>query len=154
MDRYRSEGALPEFALPTRVNMAIGRSFSAADYVKAQQIRTRTMETFARAFEGVDLIATPTTAITAPPIPVIDPHDGWSDIESVTEVMRYAFPANLTGHPAISVPAGYDRQGLPVGLQLIGRHWEEQVLLRAALAVEQRVERRRAALQFELLSLS
>ena len=57
--------------------------------------------------------------------------------------MRYAFPANLTGLPAISFPVGYDPAGLPIGMQAMGRHWEEATLLRIARAAEQ--ARRRAA---------
>jgi Asp-tRNA(Asn)/Glu-tRNA(Gln) amidotransferase A subunit family amidase len=57
-------------------------------------------------------------------------------------MMRFVFPSNLTGNPAISFPAGYDSRGLPVGMQAIGRHWEENLLLRVAYAAEQVVERR------------
>ena len=46
-------------------------------------------------------------------------------------------PFNLTGHPAISVPCGFSADGLPVGLMLAGRHWEDDVVLRAAYAYEQ-----------------
>jgi len=55
---------------------------------------------------------------------------------------RFVFPANLTGHPAISFPAGYDGRGLPVGMQAMGRHWEEHLLLRVAYNAEQVVKRR------------
>jgi Asp-tRNA(Asn)/Glu-tRNA(Gln) amidotransferase A subunit family amidase len=65
--------------------------------------------------------------------------------------MRFATPANLTGHPAISVPAGYDEAGLPIGIQFIGRAWQEHVLLRLAHAVEQIVERKTPQVFYKIL---
>jgi len=65
--------------------------------------------------------------------------------------MRYAFPGNLIRLPAISVPAGYDQIGLPVGMQAVGRNWEEPVLLRIACAAQQALERRRPAIFFPVL---
>ena len=56
--------------------------------------------------------------------------------------MRFALVGNLTGIPGISIPAGYDYQGLPVGLQLMAAPFDEALLLRVALAAEARVERR------------
>ncbi len=55
---------------------------------------------------------------------------GWSDFGTVTELMRFIFPPNLTGLPAISFPDGYNEIGLPIGMQAIGRPWDEHVLLR------------------------
>ena len=57
-------------------------------------------------------------------------------------IMRFALLANFTGIPAITFPVGYDRAGLPVGLQVMGRPWEEALLLRMARASEGQVERR------------
>ncbi|MCK6548501.1 amidase [Myxococcota bacterium] len=159
MDRFRddSSGATgterfsERFALPTRVNLAIGRSFTASDYVKAQQVRTRAIANVRAVFEQVDLIATPTTAITAPKIPVHGPREGWSDLVSTTEVMRFAFLGNATGIPALTVPVGADRGGLPIGLQLMARPWAEHQLFRAALTVEERVSRPRARTHYDLL---
>ena len=56
--------------------------------------------------------------------------------------MRFVRQGNLTGFPALSVPAGYDAKGLPVGVQLMGRPWEEALLLRLGRVVEASVERR------------
>jgi aspartyl-tRNA(Asn)/glutamyl-tRNA(Gln) amidotransferase subunit A len=56
-------------------------------------------------------------------------------------VMRFCQPANFTGHPAITMPAGYDSNGLPIGLQAIGRPWGERLLFRIAAMAEQIVER-------------
>jgi Asp-tRNA(Asn)/Glu-tRNA(Gln) amidotransferase A subunit family amidase len=77
--------------------------------------------------------------------------DGESDLSVLTEIMRFANPANLTGLPAITFPAGYD-QGLPVGFQVMGRPWEEHVLLRLAHAAAQVVERKAPHVHFNILS--
>jgi aspartyl-tRNA(Asn)/glutamyl-tRNA(Gln) amidotransferase subunit A len=61
--------------------------------------------------------------------------EGWSDLSTTTRLMRFAFLANLTGHPALTVPVGEDA-GLPLGLQLMGRAWDEVTLLRLGARVE------------------
>jgi len=55
--------------------------------------------------------------------------------------MRFVTPSNLTGHPAISIPIGYDPKGMPIGLQVIGRPWDESLLLGIAGILEQMSER-------------
>jgi len=94
---------------------------------------------------------TPTTALVAPPIPPDALPDGESDLSTLMEIMRFATPANLTGLPAISFPAGYDSAGLPIGLQAIGRAWHEATLLRLALAAERIVERAAPQVHYRLL---
>lgn len=136
----------------TRVNLALGRAATARDYVQAQRMRTRALGHFANIFAGVDVVVSPTTAVTAPKIPDGGLSDGWSDLSVVTEVMRYVFPANLTGHPALSVPAGVDANGLPIGLHLMGRHWEEHLLFRVGQVVEGVVERKRPLVSYEVFN--
>ena len=99
----------------------------------------------------VDAIITPATATVAPEVSLKDAAGGWSDLSSTTEVMRYAFPGNLAGLPAISFPAGYDSIGLPIGMQAMGRWWDENLLLRIAYNAEQLVERRKPAVMFQVL---
>jgi Asp-tRNA(Asn)/Glu-tRNA(Gln) amidotransferase A subunit family amidase len=133
----------------TRINLTIGRSLTAADYLQAQRIRTEAIATFRAAFEGVDLILSPATAVTAPPVL----HEaGWTDLNTVTELMRFAMPGNLTGLPAIVFPVGYDDGGLPVGMQAMSRAWDEHLLLRLAFAVEAAMIRQRPPLYFDLLA--
>jgi Asp-tRNA(Asn)/Glu-tRNA(Gln) amidotransferase A subunit family amidase len=139
-----------EYGLDVRTNLSLARSFTASDYIQAQRVRTRTTANLNRALEKVDAIVTPTTGCTAPAI-APDALGGESDLTTLMEIMRFTPIANLTGHPAISFPAGYDSDGLPVGFQAIGRPWEEHVLLRLANAAEQLVERRAPQMHFKAL---
>ncbi|MBM3128567.1 MAG: amidase [Chloroflexi bacterium] len=140
-----------DFGLDVRTNLALARSFTAPDYLQAQRVRTRALAHFGRALEQVNVILTPVAGCVAPKIPPDALPDGESDLTTLMEIMRFATPANLTGLPAISFPAGYDSAGLPVGCQAIGRPWEENILLRLARAAEQVVERRKPQAHYRLL---
>lgn len=134
-----------DFGLDTRVNLNLARSAMAAEYVNAARMRTRAIALVQHAFADVDAIITPSTAQVAPRInPAALPY-GESDLSTTTELMRFSFLANLTGHPAVSFPAGYGVDGLPVGLQAIGRPWRERMLFRIAAVAEAMVERRAPA---------
>jgi len=141
----------PDLSPSTRVNLTLGKVTTSADYLQAQRVRTRALAHFRRAFETVDVILTPATAVTAPTVPDGCEVDGWSDLSTVTELMRFAMPGNLTGLPAIAFPVGYDARGLPTGMQAMARPWEEHLLLRVAFAVEQVLVRRRAPVFYDLL---
>ncbi len=141
MRPYRSQRSKQGAAV--RLSLALGEATSAMDYIQAQRVRTRAMATFRKVFQQVDAIMTPATALAAQPIPLAGLKGGWSDLGLDTEMMRYVFPSNFTGNPAISFPAGYDGRGLPIGMQAIGRHWDEALLLRIAYTAEQSMTRRR-----------
>ena len=141
MQSYRDRRALQ--GLPVRLALVLGEVVTAGDYLQAQRARSRAMAAFREVYRQVDVIITPATAQTAPLLPIDGlAAGGWSDLGTDTELMRYAFPGNLTGLPAISFPAGYDERGLPVGMQAMGRHWEENLLLRVAYVAEQNLSRR------------
>jgi len=140
-----------EQGLDVRINLALAREFTARDYIQAQRVRTRMMANFDRVLKQVDAIITPTTGLPAPPIPQAALPDGESDLSTLTEIMRFATPANLTGLPAISFPAGYNKAGLPIGMQAMGRAWQENLLLRLALAAEQVVERQSPQIHYKIL---
>ena len=150
MERYAATHRA-DFGLDVRTNLALARAFTARDYVRAQRVRTRTIAHFERALTQVDAIITPATGITAPIIPNDALPAGESDLTTLTEIMRFVTPANFTGHPAIAFPAGYDAHGLPVGAQIIGRYWREDVLLRLARAAEQIVARRKPQTHYAVL---
>jgi Asp-tRNA(Asn)/Glu-tRNA(Gln) amidotransferase A subunit family amidase len=126
-----------------RINLVIARALTARDYIQAQRVRTRLLRHLGRAFQEVDLILTPATGITAPPILAKALKAGESDLSKLVEIMRFATPANLAGVPAISFPAGYDQGGLPIGMQAMGRPWQEKTLLRLALAAERQLTRQK-----------
>ena len=89
-----------------------------------------------QALAEVDLLVMPTTITTAPPLPA-DPDDPVAVTQAAFGPLRNTAPFNSTHHPALSIPCG-SVDGLPVGMMLVGRHWEEATLYRAAHAYEQR----------------
>jgi len=141
-----------ELAPATRINLKIGQSAAGSDYVAAQQVRARMVAALDEVLGRVDLIATPTTAIPAPLIPKAAEEGGISDLGTVTRLMRFIFLTNLTGHPSLSLPAGYTSGGLPVGLQLTGRAWGERTLVEAAGVLERSSERRQPQVFVDLLA--
>ncbi len=140
-----------EHALDVRINLALARKFSATDYVISQRVRTRIINHFNNAFKKVDVILTPTTGVSAPEIKPGALPDGESDLSTTVEIMRFVTAGNLTGLPAISFPVGYTQKNLPIGLQAIGKAWDEKTLLRMALAAEQVIERKAPQVHFKIL---
>jgi len=113
-----------------------GKAILAIDYIEAQRTRRRIDRQFSRLFEQVDCIFTPTTPITAPRI-----GQTTVEIRGVTEEVRTAATrftrvVNALGLPAISIPCGFSRSGLPIGLQIIAAARQEDLLLRVAAAME------------------
>ncbi len=103
-----------DHGLDVRLNLALGRAFGASDYLLAQRARTRVIRNFEAALSEVDMILTPTTAVASPAIKKGALPDGDSDLSVTVEIMRFATAANLTGLPAVTFPAGYTAQGLPI----------------------------------------
>jgi len=140
-----------EHGLDVRLNLALARAISSLDYLIAQRARTRIINNFNNVLEQVDVILTPTTAIAAPPIPKDGLPNGNSDLSTTIEIMRFVTAGNMTGLPAITFPAGYTKSGLPIGMQAMGRAWEEHTLLRLAVNAEQAVERKEPKVHFKFL---
>ena len=111
----------------------LSAGFYDAYFTKAQRVRTLIKRDFASAFEACDLILTP----TAPSAPFGLGEKGADPIAMYLNDV-FAVPASLAGLPAMSVPGGLDGLGLPLGLHLIGRELDEQGVLNAALAIEER----------------
>jgi aspartyl-tRNA(Asn)/glutamyl-tRNA(Gln) amidotransferase subunit A len=130
------EGRVQHYTADVRQLVEIGRFVTGPDYLKAEQVRAVLMEDFRRALDRVDVILGPTTPITAWKIGEWTARIGDRDESVLAASWRFTFPYNLTGLPAISVPCGFDRHGLPIGLQIAGRPFDEATVLRVAHAYE------------------
>jgi aspartyl-tRNA(Asn)/glutamyl-tRNA(Gln) amidotransferase subunit A len=118
--------------------IAKGRSYSGVDYMVATHRRTILRGRFVDLFRRIDALVTPTVAVTAFAAGAIgvdeidgrkvDGHLGWSP---------FSWPINLTGLPAATVPCGWDRKGLPIGLQIVAPWLGEDTILAIAAALEQ-----------------
>jgi aspartyl-tRNA(Asn)/glutamyl-tRNA(Gln) amidotransferase subunit A len=121
-----------DFSEQVRSRLQLGLQLRAVDYLRGlegqRQLRAEVEEQYAK----IDVLVTPTTASTASRI-----EDELSASGREVHIHRLTCPFNLTGQPAISLPCGFDRQGLPVGLQIVGRRFDEGTVLRVAHAYEQ-----------------
>jgi aspartyl-tRNA(Asn)/glutamyl-tRNA(Gln) amidotransferase subunit A len=111
---------------------ALSAGYYDAYYLKAQKVRTLLTRDFEKAFEKVDVIAAPTA-----PTPAFQLGEKINDPLAMYLADIYTVTANLAGIPGISVPCGANHEGLPIGLQLFGRHFDEATVLRVAHAYEQ-----------------
>jgi len=111
----------------------LSAGFYDAYFNQAQKVRTLIARDFERAWESCDLLLTPTAPSAAFGL-------GEKSADPIAMYLNdvFAVPASLAGLPAISVPAGLDGQGLPLGLQIVGKALDEQGVLDAALALEER----------------
>jgi aspartyl-tRNA(Asn)/glutamyl-tRNA(Gln) amidotransferase subunit A len=131
-ERTRSEGFGDE--VKRRIMLGtyvLSSGYYEAYYLKAQKVRTLLKNDFDKAFAACDVLATPASPTAAFKVgeKLADPLQMYlSDIFTIS--------INLAGVPAISIPCGFTTAGLPVGLQLIGRHFDEGTLLRVAHAYE------------------
>ncbi len=101
-------------------------------YSKAQNLRLALIRNMDEALREVDVLATPTTPMKAIELTGAATKDGSWRGRGAIDMSRNTCPSNLTGHPALSVPCGFGRNGLPIGLQLMGRRWDESTLFRTA----------------------
>lgn len=132
----------PEKLDPTLLaTIEAGRAYSAADLCQAQFARTDCFAKVQDILARFDLIASPT--LSAPALPVgLDPLGPVEIAGKPAGTIRgawypYTFPFNLTGHPALSIPCGRNAEGLPIGLQLVGRWHEDSYLLDAAAQLQE-----------------
>uniref|UniRef100_A0A7M4E769 Fatty acid amide hydrolase-like n=2 Tax=Crocodylus porosus TaxID=8502 RepID=A0A7M4E769_CROPO len=139
--------------LETRANLALASKFTALDYIKANRQRSRNMRFLKEIFATVNCILTPATACTAPKIHATDLETGNSDILTTIRTMRYVQLANFTGIPGLVVPVGYTAAGLPINFQVMAKWWDEAVLLRVGLKLEQfRGTTRKPAIYYDVFA--
>lgn len=138
---HQSAGWYPahaqDYSEDVRKRLEIGRDVRAADYLAALETRKRVRSDFEAALRDVDVILGSTVPIPAPGVGVNAVQIGGKEETVRSALIRLNRPANFTGLPAISLPCGWTAEGLPIGLQLIGRAWGEEQLLTIALLFEQ-----------------
>jgi aspartyl-tRNA(Asn)/glutamyl-tRNA(Gln) amidotransferase subunit A len=134
--KTRAEGFGPEVKRRIMLGTyALSSGYYDAYYKKAQQVRTLIKNDFETAFREVDVIVTPTS-----PTAAFRMGEKTEDPLQMYLADIFTISVNLAGVPAISVPCGFTTGNLPIGLQLIGRHFDEETLLTAAFAYEQSSE--------------
>ena len=119
-----------DFGEIVRARFRIGGLLSASDYLQAQRVRTWARRDFADALQKVDLLVTPTMTQPAPAF------EGYEPLATVRG-RSFTAPFNVTGLPAISVPCGFTETGLPIGMQIAGKPFDEPGIIRAAYAYQQ-----------------
>ncbi|MED6149889.1 hypothetical protein PIB30_066956 [Stylosanthes scabra] len=130
------EKNLAEFGGDARVALSIYSSFSSLEYLNAQRIRNRQLQLHMKILAEADVIVSPTTGVTAYSIQDDALKTGELDYINGAALVRYSIAGNFLGLPAVTVPVGYDKLGLPIGLQFIGRPWSEATLMHLAFAVQ------------------
>lgn len=138
---HESQGFFParasQYGDDVRKRLEQGADVRAADYLAAFEARERITQEFDRALQKVDAILAPTVPVGAPKIGEQVVHIAGEEETVRSALIRLNRPANFVGNPAISLPCGFTKAGLPIGLQIIGRKWEEARLLQIAHAYEQ-----------------
>ncbi|MFF5105457.1 amidase [Streptomyces sp. NPDC000134] len=137
----RSLRATPDlYAADVRILLEAGELTSAGDYLRAQRARTMMRDAWARMFHGIDVLAAPTVPMTA--VEAGQEAVEWADgtTEAVSDsYVRLCAPANITGVPALTLPVGHDRAGLPIGMQLMARPFHDATVLRVGRVYEESV---------------
>ncbi|KAK7350922.1 hypothetical protein VNO77_09984 [Canavalia gladiata] len=135
LDSFKEKN-FAELGWDVRVAQSIYGAFSGLEYLKAQRMRNRQLKFHKKIFAEADVIVSPTTGVTAYPIQDDALQTGELDYVNGAALVRYSIAGNFLGLPAVTVPVGYDRLGLPIGLQFIGRPWSEATLIHMAFAMQ------------------
>jgi aspartyl-tRNA(Asn)/glutamyl-tRNA(Gln) amidotransferase subunit A len=134
--RTRDEGFGAEVKRRTLLGTyVLSAGYYDAYYRKAQQVRRLLTDDFLRAFSGVDVILTPTT-----PTPAFKLGEKTDDPVAMYLADIYTVTASLAGICGLSVPAGSSSASLPIGVQILGKHFDESTVLRVGRAIESRRE--------------
>src|SRR5829696_293137 len=128
------------YSSAVRERLELGAVTPAVSYIQGLQVRRRFIDMFLAAMEPVDMLVTPTgpTAATLLEGDLIT-GDG-ADPQVLAALIHFCGPFNLIGFPAVSIPCGFTPDGLPVGMQLIGKPWQEGSILAAAHAYQQETD--------------
>ncbi|HEX9384907.1 MAG TPA: amidase [Anaerolineales bacterium] len=122
------------FGEDIRRRLEDGAKTTSTEYILARRTQAEVKKRFEHFFEDHDFLITPTTPIAAP---TIEGHDA---VEQAGRLTRFTAPFNLAGLPALSLPCGFTKEGLPIGLQIISRAWSDAKVLNAGYVFEQATE--------------
>jgi aspartyl-tRNA(Asn)/glutamyl-tRNA(Gln) amidotransferase subunit A len=120
-----------EYGADVLERLSQGERLTATQYLKGQRARRVLIDRFTRLFEGIDVLVTPTVPILAPTL-----HESRGNAAR-GQLLGFTRLFNVLGLPALSVPCGFSTGGLPIGLQIVGRPFEDHAILRVAHAYEQ-----------------
>jgi aspartyl-tRNA(Asn)/glutamyl-tRNA(Gln) amidotransferase subunit A len=112
------------------------KSIPSSDVVEAYRIRARAIRIYDRLMQGFDVLAGPTVPIAAPDLETLRSSSAAPMSPGAPPFAIFAGIFNLTGQPALSIPCGFDSNGVPVGFSLIGKRWDEQTVLNAGAAYQ------------------
>jgi aspartyl-tRNA(Asn)/glutamyl-tRNA(Gln) amidotransferase subunit A len=151
--RLRAHAA--EYGADVRERLQSGYAFSAVEYLTAQRVRRHLVQQYEEIFARVDVLVTPTVPVTTPRIGETTLRIGDRVVDtaplaagagnppasySLAIISRNTHPFNFSGQPVLSLPCGFTRAGLPIGLQISGSAWDEATVLRVAHAYERATE--------------
>jgi aspartyl-tRNA(Asn)/glutamyl-tRNA(Gln) amidotransferase subunit A len=122
------------FGEDIRRRLEDGAKTSSTEYILARRTQAEVRKRLELLFESYDFLITPTTPIAAP---TVEGHDA---VEQAGRLTRFTAPFNLAGLPALSIPCGFTKSGLPIGLQIVARAWGESKILNLGHAFEQATE--------------
>ncbi len=122
------------FGADVRQRLEIGAAFTSSEYILARRTQAEVKRQLELLFEEHDGLLLPTTPITAPVL------EGENALERARQLTRFTAPFNLTGLPALTIPCGFTSEGLPIGLQIVSRAWNEAGVLRTGYAFQQATE--------------
>lgn len=135
--KYLDKLKRSEIGWDVRVALGVYGSFSSRAYLNSQRLRNRQMYFHKEIFKTADVIVSPMTGVTAYKLQDDALKSGELDYINGAALVRYSIAGNFLGLPAITVMVGYDKAGLPIGLQFIGRPWSEATLLHIAFAMQE-----------------
>jgi aspartyl-tRNA(Asn)/glutamyl-tRNA(Gln) amidotransferase subunit A len=122
------------FGADVRQRLEMGHNLTSTEYILARRTQTEMRRRLGKFFEHHELLLLPSTPIPAPLI------EGTDAVEQARRLTRFTSPFNLTGLPAISMPCGFTKGGLPIGLQIVSSAWNEAGILQAGQAYERETE--------------
>ena len=122
------------FGADVRQRLEMGAAFTSSEYALARRTQAEVKRRCELLFDEYDVLLLPTTPIPAPAL------EGENAVERARQLTRFTAPFNLTGMPALTVPCGFTKDGLPIGLQIVSRAWNEAGVLRTGYAFQQTTE--------------